>query len=54
MLGPHIWQNGAKKTMEQAHLDVTHHSSLTKDLEMQIENEANKIILEGHVIRKYF
>lgn len=30
VLGPHIWQNGAKKTETNAHLDVTHFNSLTK------------------------
>lgn len=54
VLGPHIWQNGAKKTEVNAHLDVTHFASLTKEEEMAIENEANKIILEGHPIEKYF
>ena len=44
VLGPHIWQNGAKKTEEMAHLDITHYKSLTKDEETQIENEANRII----------
>lgn len=54
VLGPHIWQNGAKKTEINAHLDVTHFASLTKEEEMEIENEANRIILEGHPIQKYF
>jgi alanyl-tRNA synthetase len=30
VLGPHIWQHGAKKTVEYAHLDITHYSSLSK------------------------
>lgn len=30
VLGPHVWQNGAKKTTENAHLDITHYMSLTK------------------------
>jgi alanyl-tRNA synthetase len=54
ILGPHIWQNGAKKTENYAHLDITHYSSISKEVEMEIENEANRIILEGHPIRKYF
>jgi alanyl-tRNA synthetase len=44
VLGPHIWQNGAKKTIDGAHLDITHYKSLTKDEEQQIENFANRII----------
>lgn len=54
VLGPHIWQNGAKKTESYAHLDITHYSSISKEQEMEIENEANRIILEAHPIRKYF
>ena len=44
VLGPHIWQNGAKKTVEMAHLDITHYQSLTKEQEMEIMNAANRII----------
>jgi len=29
VLGPHVWQHGAKKTVDNAHLDITHYSSLT-------------------------
>ena len=32
VLGPHIWQNGAKKTESYAHLDITHYSSLSKEV----------------------
>ena len=45
VLGPHIWQNGAKKTENYAHLDITHYSSISKEVELEIENEANKIVL---------
>lgn len=31
VLGQHVWQNGAKKTVEQAHLDITHYRALTED-----------------------
>jgi alanyl-tRNA synthetase len=44
VLGPHVWQNGAKKTTEVAHLDITHYQSLTKEEERAIENQANRII----------
>lgn len=36
VLGPHVWQNGAKKTEVNAHLDITHFASLTKEEEMEI------------------
>lgn len=54
VLGPHIWQNGAKKTTEKAHIDITHYQSLTYKEEMEIENEANRIIMESVNISKYF
>jgi len=53
-LGPHVWQAGAKKTINQAHLDITHYDSLTKDQEIEIENHANRIILLGKNINKGF
>lgn len=31
VLGQHVWQNGAKKTVEQAHLDITHYRALTEE-----------------------
>lgn len=54
VLGPHVWQNGAKKTIEGAHLDITHYKSITKEEERAIENEANRIINNCHTINKYF
>lgn len=54
VLGPHVWQNGAKKTIEQAHLDITHFAGLSKAQELEIENEANRIILRGKNIKKGF
>ena len=54
VLGPHIWQAGAKKTVEQAHLDITHYKSLTKAEELEIENEVNHLINEGVNITKGF
>eukprot|EP01016_Furgasonia_blochmanni_P018253 TRINITY_DN2078_c0_g2_i4.p1 TRINITY_DN2078_c0_g2~~TRINITY_DN2078_c0_g2_i4.p1 ORF type:complete len:764 (-),score=336.45 TRINITY_DN2078_c0_g2_i4:2205-4496(-) len=54
VLGPHVWQNGAKKTVEQAHLDITHFTSLTKEEELEIENTANRTILANKSINKFF
>lgn len=36
VLGPHIWQSGAKKTEHYAHLDITHYASISKEVEMEI------------------
>ena len=52
VLGPHIWQHGAKKTIKQAHLDITHFRSLSKQQEMDIQSEANRIVMEAHDIKK--
>lgn len=54
VLGPHIWQAGAKKTTEQAHLDITHYRSITKEEEIEIENMANRIISDCVDISKGF
>ena len=54
ILGPHVWQNGAKKTEEMGHLDITHYKSLTFEEELQIQQMANQIVLEGSTINKSF
>ena len=54
VLGPHIWQAGAKKSTEQAHLDITHYKSLTREEELEIENHANRLISECVDITKGF
>lgn len=35
VLGQHVWQNGAKKTVDQAHLDITHYRALTEEEKVQ-------------------
>ncbi len=44
VIGKHINQAGAKKTMEKAHIDLTHYQSFTEAELEKIEAEANKII----------
>ncbi|KAL7712647.1 Alanine--tRNA ligase [Entamoeba marina] len=53
VLGPHIWQNGAKKTVTEAHLDITHFASITKEEEAEIERVANSIIRKNLHINKF-
>jgi alanyl-tRNA synthetase len=53
VLGPHVWQNGAKKTLDMAHLDITHYKSLNREQELEIENAANRIICKSTKINKY-
>ena len=44
VLGPHVWQNGAKKSPESAHIDITHFRSVSHSEAVEIENEANRLI----------
>lgn len=43
VLGEHVWQHGAKKTPEHAHLDITHYEALTAEQAVEIEKRANEI-----------
>lgn len=54
IIGPHVWQNGAKKTIEKAHLDITHYKPLSDEEVEAIENEANRIIQNGIIINKAY
>lgn len=54
VLGNHIWQAGASKTLEKARLDITHYENLTKEQTAEIEALANKIIKENLPVYKGF
>ncbi|MBN2880537.1 alanine--tRNA ligase [Candidatus Woesearchaeota archaeon] len=54
VLGDHINQAGAKKTVEKAHLDITHYQSITDDELKQIEDLCNDIIAKNLVVKKQF
>ena len=43
LLGPHIYQAGANKSVESARLDITHHRRLTRSDLDQIEALANEV-----------
>ena len=47
VLGPHIWQAGAEKTLEKARLDITHYDSLTREQLEAIERRANEIVYQN-------
>ena len=53
VLGPHVWQQGAKKSPVIAHLDITHYESLTPAQERAIENEANRTVRNSVPIAKF-
>jgi len=54
ILGNHVWQAGASKSMEKARLDITHYDSLTDAEVAKIEQEANKIIHQDMPVYKSF
>ncbi len=54
VLGNHINQAGAKKTLEKAHIDITHYQSLTREELDHIEQEANTLIKSCIPIHKSF
>ncbi len=47
ILGSHINQAGAKKTLKNSHLDVTHYEQIPRDEILQIEKRANEIVKQG-------
>ena len=47
VLGTHIWQAGAHKSIQGARLDITHYDNLTEEEIKQVEKTANKIISEN-------
>lgn len=53
VLGPHVWQNGAKKSETGAHLDITHFRGLTRQQEVEIENQCNRIVRSGADVHKF-
>ena len=44
VLGNHVWQAGAAKTLEKGRLDITHYDALTEEEIRKIEEEANRIV----------
>jgi alanyl-tRNA synthetase len=51
VLGNHIWQAGAKKEKDRAHLDITHYEKLSPEQIRQIELVANRIVLGDRRIK---
>jgi alanyl-tRNA synthetase len=49
-LGSWVWQNSAFKEESYGRLDITHHSTLTKEEVQKIEHMANSVIRENHPV----
>jgi len=54
ILGSHVWQAGASKSVDRARLDITHHRRLTREVIESIESKVNSLILEDHAITTKF
>ncbi|MBI5001212.1 MAG: alanine--tRNA ligase [Euryarchaeota archaeon] len=54
VLGKHVWQAGANKSAELARLDITHYQSLSKKEIAEIEEVANRIVLDDIQIDSAF
>jgi alanyl-tRNA synthetase len=52
ILGDHIWQAGASKTLEKSRLDITHYEQLSFDEIKKIEGLANEIVEQNRPIYK--
>ncbi|HJX05837.1 MAG TPA: alanine--tRNA ligase-related protein, partial [Candidatus Nanoarchaeia archaeon] len=54
LLGNHVWQAGASKSLEKARLDITHYDSLSDSEVAEIEKQANTIIRQDIPVYKSF
>ena len=54
LLGNHVWQAGAGKTLEKAHLDISHYEALSMDQTEKLESMSNNLIKRGPKINKTF
>ncbi len=54
ILGSHIYQAGARKTLEKATLDITHFKKIESDELKKIEDRANQIVKEDIPVRSIF
>ncbi|MFX1328240.1 MAG: alanine--tRNA ligase [Promethearchaeota archaeon] len=44
VLGSHVNQAGARKTLKNSHLDITHYEQIPREKILEIEKKANKIV----------
>lgn len=53
VLGNHIWQAGAQKSEDSARLDITHFKRISREEVREIEELANKIIMDNRPVNVY-
>ncbi len=54
LLGPHVWQAGAYKSVESARIDITHFQALTPTELRHVEHRVNEIVRENRAVKSYF
>ena len=54
VLGPHVYQAGAAKTLEKARLDITHYELLSEEKIKKIQKCADEIIAKNIPLKKEF
>jgi alanyl-tRNA synthetase len=54
LLGPHVWQAGAYKSVEGARIDITHFQPLTTSELHRVEQRVNAIVRENRPVKSYF
>ncbi len=54
LLGNHVWQAGAAKSTDKAHLDVTHYESLSMDDTEKLEDMSNDLVKKAVKVEKRF
>lgn len=47
ILGEHVWQAGAEKTLEKARLDITHYEALSEKTLKEIKKRASEIVAKN-------
>ncbi|MEM4257077.1 MAG: alanine--tRNA ligase [Candidatus Diapherotrites archaeon] len=52
VLGPHVWQAGAAKTLEKGRLDITHYDQISQEQLQKIENCCNQKIKRNLPVKK--
>lgn len=53
VLGNHVWQAGAAKTVEKGRLDITHFEALSDEEMLRIEEVANEVVKRNTPIKKH-
>jgi len=54
LLGNHIWQTGANKSVDSARLDITHYTDLSREQLDRIESDANMAVLDALKVTSRF